>query len=157
MIRPRRPGTGRAGASRSRGQALVEFSLGFGVFALILLSVWDCGRAIFAFNGVSEASRNVARAASTSCFEGTTNATRCQGADVTAAQASQGGNLPGAATWFVQCVDPFTGAPPSGRVCRVGDYVSVRATTSFTLITPVVAQAFGDVNVSSTSQVEILK
>ncbi len=142
---------------RASGQTLVEFALAISVFLVILLGVFDAGRAIFAFNGTSQAARQVARVASVSCFKSTTNDTRCNGPDVVAAQATQAVNLPGTATWLVRCIDPFTGTPPSGRVCKVGDLVEVRATTTFTMITPLIAQAFGPVNVASTSQVEILR
>jgi len=156
MVHALRPRANRV-AHRSDGQTLTEFALVITVFLVVLLGVFDAGRAIFAFNGTSQAARQVARVASVSCFEGTTTATRCNSTEVAMEQAAQGVNLPGAATWLVRCIDPFTGIPPTGRVCKVGDMVEVRATTSFTMITPLIAQAFGPVNVASTSQVEILR
>jgi Flp pilus assembly protein TadG len=48
---------------RSRGQALVEFALVIPFLLVILLVVIDVGRAIFAFNTVSEAARTAARVA----------------------------------------------------------------------------------------------
>ncbi len=47
----------------SRGQALVEFALVIPFLLVILLVVIDVGRAIFAFNTVSEAARTAARVA----------------------------------------------------------------------------------------------
>ena len=38
-----------------RGQALVEFSLAIMIFLAMLMGIFDLGRAIFAYNGVSEA------------------------------------------------------------------------------------------------------
>ena len=49
---------------RDRGQALVEFSLALIPFLLLLMAVFDFGRAIYIYNGVSQAAREVARAAS---------------------------------------------------------------------------------------------
>ena len=49
---------------RGRGQALVEFSLALIPFLLLLMAVFDFGRAIYIYNGVSQAAREVARVAS---------------------------------------------------------------------------------------------
>lgn len=46
------------------GQALVEFSLAILVFLVILFGVVDFGRAIYQFNGVSQAAREIARVTS---------------------------------------------------------------------------------------------
>ncbi len=46
------------------GQALVEFSLALIPFLLLLMAIFDFGRAIYIYNGVSQAAREVARAAS---------------------------------------------------------------------------------------------
>ena len=49
---------------RDRGQALVEFALALIPFLLLLMAVFDFGRAIYIYNGVSQAAREVARTAS---------------------------------------------------------------------------------------------
>jgi TadE-like protein len=54
MIRRRR---------RSRGQALVEFALIFPLALLLLLAVFDVGRAVFVYNGLVNAAREGARLA----------------------------------------------------------------------------------------------
>jgi len=43
------------------GQALVEFSLSILIFIVILMGIFDVGRAIYMYNGVSEAARDIAR------------------------------------------------------------------------------------------------
>ena len=48
---------------RPRGQALVEFALVFPVFILVLLSVFDLGRGVFIYNGLTNAAREGARLA----------------------------------------------------------------------------------------------
>ena len=59
-----RLGRGRAqGTSRSRGQALVEFSLMIPIFLLVLISLFDLGRAVFAYNTLTNAAREGARMA----------------------------------------------------------------------------------------------
>jgi Flp pilus assembly protein TadG len=60
----------RADDGPDRGQALVEFSLAFVVFIFLLMALFDFGRAVYTYNGVSEAARDIARAAAVS--QGTT-------------------------------------------------------------------------------------
>ena len=54
--RPRR-------GTRRRGQALVEFALVIPLFLLLLVSIFDLGRAVFAWNTLSNAAREGARIA----------------------------------------------------------------------------------------------
>jgi TadE-like protein len=49
--------------SHGRGQALVEFALILPVFLLIVVSLFDLGRAVFAFNTLTNAAREGARLA----------------------------------------------------------------------------------------------
>src|SRR5262245_34479575 len=46
-----------------RGQALVEFALVFPIFLLLMMGVFDLGRAVFAYNSVTNAAREGARLA----------------------------------------------------------------------------------------------
>src|SRR5207245_8897192 len=46
---------------RTTGQALVEFSLVLPIFVLLILIVFDFGRGVYTFNGISEAAREIAR------------------------------------------------------------------------------------------------
>ena len=46
---------------RSRGQAIAEFALVIPVFLLILMGIFDAGRAIFVYNGLTNAAREAAR------------------------------------------------------------------------------------------------
>jgi TadE-like protein len=48
---------------RSRGQALVEFSLVIPIFLLVLMGLFDLGRAVFAYNTLTNAAREGARMA----------------------------------------------------------------------------------------------
>ncbi len=49
--------------SSERGQSLVEFALVLPVFVLILFGLFDLGRAVYAYNTISNASRESARVA----------------------------------------------------------------------------------------------
>lgn len=44
-----------------RGQALVEFSIAIVIFLVLLMAVFDFGRAIMQYNGVAQAAREIAR------------------------------------------------------------------------------------------------
>src|SRR5688572_6481536 len=46
-----------------RGQSLVEFALIFPIFILVLVGLFDLGRAVFAYNTISNASRESVRVA----------------------------------------------------------------------------------------------
>ena len=46
------------------GQALVEFAISVTVFLLLLMALFDFGRAIYTYNGLAQAAREVARTAS---------------------------------------------------------------------------------------------
>jgi hypothetical protein len=48
---------------RSRGQALAEFALVFPVVVLLLLAIFDMGRAVFIYNGLTNAAREGVRLA----------------------------------------------------------------------------------------------
>ena len=57
-------------AGRPRGQALVEFALVFPVLILILLGIFEVGRAVFAYNTIGNAAREGARVAAVNQIEG---------------------------------------------------------------------------------------
>jgi len=53
----------RRDAARRRGQALVEFALVLPIFILLLVAIFDLGRAVFAYNTLTNAAREGARMA----------------------------------------------------------------------------------------------
>jgi len=54
---------GRRRNTRPRGQALVEFALVLPLFLLLMVALFDMGRAVFAFNTLTNAAREGARMA----------------------------------------------------------------------------------------------
>ena len=52
-----------AHAGRSRGQALMEFALVIPIFLLVVVALFDMGRAVFAYNTLTNAAREGARMA----------------------------------------------------------------------------------------------
>ena len=146
----------RVDRDRSAGQALVETALVLPIFFLIVFGIIDGGRAILAYNTASQATRNVARVASVTCFD---TSPRCDsgtaGAPVKDAIDSQNAGIQGPVTWTVQCINPTTNAV--ANPCQVGFIVRVKAATQVTLFTPIIAQAFGIVDVDSTSEQTIIQ
>ena len=58
-----RPRASRSFQEVARGQALVEFALVFPIAILVLMAVFDVGRAVFVYNGLTNAAREGARLA----------------------------------------------------------------------------------------------
>ena len=118
-----------------KGQALVEFSLAFVVFSMLIFGVIDFGRGIYQYNAVSQAAREIARV--TSVHPGT-NFTTVAGrsAETNAVIDVQKQLVPGliVAANAIQCVDA------SGVVQATCDfskhYVKVTVTAPFKAITP---------------------
>ncbi|MDA8238725.1 MAG: pilus assembly protein [Chloroflexi bacterium] len=150
MTRSRRAGRPRG----QRGQSLVEFALVFPLFLLLLFGIVDGARTVFAWNGASQAARDVARVAAVNCLGG---ATPCTSGAIAAAQAVQAVQLPGGGTWAIACLDPGTLATVSGRPCKAGDLVSVSASTSISMLTPVVGQLVGPLTLTAVSRMEIVQ
>ena len=143
---------------RSRGQGLVEFSLVLPIFMLLLFGIVDGGRMVFANNQMAQATRAVARVASTGCFQSTPSCNRTSG-PIAAEITRQGSGSLTNPTWTIQCIDPATSAVRTnsgGDVCKVGDRVSVSVSSTFSFVTPV-ASSFGPVTVSSRTEQEILQ
>lgn len=136
---------------------MVEFALVLPLFLLMVMGIIDGGRAIFAFNQMSQATRDVARVASVSCFQKTTPI-RCSTASVTPigiAISQQAVGSQGTTTWVVQCIDPDTATAVT--VCAVGDTVRVNAKASFKLIFGPLQAVFGATGVESTSEQQIIQ
>jgi Flp pilus assembly protein TadG len=55
--------TSAASHRRTRGQGLVEFALVFPIFLLVVVALFDLGRAVFAYNTLTNAAREGARLA----------------------------------------------------------------------------------------------
>jgi len=139
----------RGPATRERGQALVEFSLALIPFLLLLMAIFDFGRGIYMYNGVSQAAREIARTASV--HQGTTG----YSTDAQTTIATQQGFIPGLTVLNPKCVvsldaNDFTGTPGP---CSENTYLVVTAKASYT---PVSLLGFlGTVNLESKSRIQV--
>lgn len=148
---------------RQRGQALVEFSLSIVIFIVMLMGIFDVGRAIFMYNGVSEAAREIARRTSVHAFPTIANADNLGGSDETKATVEvqmklvPGMNpVPPGAPHF-QCVD-IAGNPSLNQRCGQGDYEDyVQVTVSATYQPITLLGITGPITLQSTSTVSFPK
>jgi Flp pilus assembly protein TadG len=116
---------------RADGQALVEFSLVLPIFVLLMLIVFDFGRGIYTYNGMSEAAREIARTTIITPYDltGTT-----LGGSVATQRAVdlQKSLVPGLQVTGYQCLD-YDGSPvAAGDDCTSGDLVKVTVASSYT-------------------------
>ena len=137
-------------SDRERGQALVEFSLSIVVFLVLMMAIVDFGRAIYMFNGVSQAAREIARVASV--HPGTTFG----GPEITAVVNVQKKLIPnlGNPTFSCVAIDGGPGLDPTYGDCRTGQQVTVTIAAAYSPATPVMG-LLGTWNMQSTSSVRM--
>jgi hypothetical protein len=110
---------------RTPGQALVEFSLVLPIFVLLILIVFDFGRGVYTFNGVSEAAREIARTTivNPGLLLGDSVATQ-------RTVATQKGLVPGLQVVSYECLE-FDGTPSTDDPCISGDLVKVTVQSTY--------------------------
>ena len=145
--------------TRSRGQALVEFSLVIIPFVFIMMGIFDLGRGIYMMNGTAQAAREIARVASvhSGCLpESPETCDMGASAQISNVVATQRRLLPGMSintSTDIVCVTIDDVQTATDKYCRWGaDYVRVRVRSSFTPITPIVSM-FGSHTFESYSRV----
>lgn len=149
--------------NRSRGQALVEFSIAVIPFLLLLMGVVDLGRAIYALNATSEAAREIARVTAVHGCNGPCgdlgSSTEAQA--VIATQRSVIPNLNFTPSTDITCVEMVPGSPPTENLvdddqCLIGNdyYIRVHVQSVFTPITPLVGM-FGSHNLDAWARVRL--
>jgi Flp pilus assembly protein TadG len=148
-------------AHRQRGQALVEFSLSIVIFIALLMGIFDAGRAIFMYNGVSEAAREIARRTSVYPFSGIGGANYLGSSLETQAVINAHQSLvpgmtpPAAGAPDFECVD-IAGDPSTNNTCGSGDAQDYVRVTVHATYKPVTLLGFtGPITLSATSTVAI--
>lgn len=143
-----------------RGQALVEFSLSIVIFIVLLMGIFDLGRGIFMYNGVSQAAREIARRTSIYPYGGLSMMPLGSSDQTAETIATQRQLVPGmeplvpGAPDFT-CVD-IAGNASTNDPCASGDtmdYVRVTVTASYQPIT--LLGITGPIVLSSTNAVQI--
>ena len=136
-----------------RGQTLAEFALALPIFLFILMAIFDFGRAIYMYNGVSQAARELARVTSVHPCAGNP-CTLGASAETTAVLNTQRSLIPNLQTPTYTCVD-IDGKPiNSATTCLPGNQVKVRIVARYAPITPLLGLT-GTWDLQSTSSVSI--
>jgi hypothetical protein len=112
----------------SAGQALAEFAIVLPLLAMFILGIVDLGRGIYMYNGVSQAAREIARAASV--HPGSSLGTSAETAAVIATQKSL---VPGIADPIFHCEYLDGGTVPGDGTggCAAPDVVRVEVHAAY--------------------------
>jgi hypothetical protein len=152
MMRIRTMGPSRAW---DRGQSLVEFALVFPIAMLVLMAVFDVGRAVFVYNGLTNAAREGARLAAVNQDEvmiGQRVTSMTFGSGVT--------NLSDPDFVRFHREGPNLATPTSNPVCPTGDIAVgcvaiVNAESDWSAITPIIGQIMGPITFTARSEVPV--
>jgi Flp pilus assembly protein TadG len=143
----------------TRAQALVEFALVLPVLLLILFVIFDFGRAIYAYNAISNAAREGGRTAIINQYPDAVRAKAAQQATAVGLPTTDPGGCPAAggptsATTGV-CFTLRTG-PTLGSACTtpptLGCVAVVDVKTTFTAITPIIGNIVGPIPITAQTQ-----
>jgi Flp pilus assembly protein TadG len=122
--------------SGSRGQSVVEFALILPMFLLLIVVVFDLGRAVYAQHTIENAARAAARV-------GIVDQTQAN--VINAAMAATVGLDPTA----VNVAPTLNACSPM----KIGCPVSVTVTYEFNVITPIVGQYVGTLDMTATTEI----
>lgn len=129
-----------------RGQSLVEFALILPIFVLVLAGLFDLGRAVFAYNTISNASREAVRVA-------IVNQTATDLQNEALKQGVSLGLSPTDVT--ITYADP----DGSGTLCpapyTVGCVASISVQYIYTAATPVISQIIGPFTMTATTEMPV--
>ena len=138
---------------RSRGQALVEIALALPVFLLLVLGLFDIGRGVFIYVGLTNAAREGARLAIVNQDKALIGQRVQDMAFATA--VSNLGDLNDLVSFRRQnpYSDPLDNDPCAPPV--IGCIAVVKPTTTWTLITPIIGALVGPIDLEARSEMPI--
>lgn len=132
--------------TRASGQSLVEFALVLPILILILMGLFDFGRAILAYNTISEAARNGARISIVNQIP----------ADICSVSASRAVAISLPALCAANATAPGIYVTSAcGTAYAINCRQTVSATYQFRAITPIIGNFIGPISMASTSSVRI--
>ena len=147
--------------SHRRGQALTEFALVLPIFAILLFGIIDVGRFVYTANALSNGAREGARVGSV----GNRPSPTCDGLTRSAcvievARENSWGVPADLITTTVTCEriaigDPTPNVLGDPNLCRTNDLLRVRSESTFSLVTPIIAQFIGSFVVSGDARVTV--
>lgn len=134
------------------GQALVEFALIIPVALILLLAVFDVGRAVFVYNGLANAAREGARLAIVNQDKALV-VQRVQ-AHTFASELSNAGT-PGDVVKFKQSLPSGDAAATDCSPLATGCIAVVTAKSDWTAITPIIGQLVGPLNFEAKAELRV--
>ena len=143
-------------SQRTRGQALVEFSLALIPFLLILMGIVDLGRGIYMSSGVTQAAREIARTTAVhpcntgSCTLG--NSVETQATIATQKALVPGLSSPSSSITFV-CTS-ISDVAIAGTSCESGNFIRITVSVPYAALTPVLSMV-APTTLVSTAHVEV--
>jgi Flp pilus assembly protein TadG len=143
---------------RRAGQSLVEFALLLPILLVILLGIFDFGRAIYAYNAVSNAAREGGRTAIVNQYDQHVRQRAAQQAtalgvpDDGAGCPTNGQPTTAAAGVCVALRSPTNLATACPSPATIGCVAVVSVKWTFTAITPVIGNIIGPIPISATTQ-----
>lgn len=144
---------------RELGQSLAEFALVIPIFLIIIFGIIDFGRYAYATSTLSNGAREAARIGSVGARPDECSGLSRAGCVERIASDRSWGLAGDQVEADVTCERVSPGAADTPEVpvadCRTGDILHVRLTSTFTLMTPVVAQATGEIEISGDSRVTV--
>jgi hypothetical protein len=137
--------------ARMTGQGLVEFALVFPIFLFLLFGMFDIGRAVFAFNEVTNAAREGVRIAIVNQDPTMIN-------DRIDSQTS--GTTVNQCVFFIESTSTFDtcnkGASTPSDECpvvpAVGCIVHIEVWTDYTAVTPIIGNLLGPMTLTANSE-----
>jgi Flp pilus assembly protein TadG len=141
---------------RRRGQALVEFSLALIPFLLILMGIFDLGRAVYINNGVNEAAREIARTTAVHVCQ-PNSCTLGNSTQTTSTINAQKNLVPGlgsaASSITFACTD-ISDTTLSTSDCHGRQFVKVTVSVPFSALTPILSMV-APTTLSASAHVEV--
>lgn len=145
------PLTRQGSTHRRRGQALVEFALLLPVLVLMLMSIFDFARAIYAYNAISDAARSGTRTAIVNQnAQDIRNRVAAQATGLVISTAAASCPPGGANGVCVQYLNADLSA--TCPTISIGCVAQVAVKYTFTPITPIISNIIGSIAMGSTSQ-----
>ncbi|MEA3408991.1 MAG: TadE family protein [Candidatus Eisenbacteria bacterium] len=143
---------------RSRGQALVEFAVVIPLILLLMLALFDAGRAVIFYTELTNASRVGARVAMVNQSDDATCTTsertyKCAASELATSMGIPASSIPAA---VFEDKDGNNVAPDADVCLTYGACsATVSATYAFTPITPIIGNIIGDINLSASTTMAI--
>jgi len=138
--------------AHSRGQALTEFALVFPIAILLLLALFDVGRAVFVYNGLTNAAREGARLAIVNQYEPMV-AKRVS--DMAFGSGISNLADPDLLRFYKQNPNADPTLNPECTTIATGCIAVVTAETDWSAITPIIGSIIGPITFTAQSELPI--